>query len=56
MAMQSKASVPGLPTVLVGTTTEPDEMSEDHMAVFKQELNLEVCSTLMLVMKRISIG
>lgn len=41
-AMQSKTSVPGLSTILIGTSTEPDQISEDHMAVFKQELKLDV--------------
>ena len=40
--MQTKVAPSGLPTILVATTTEPDQISEDHMAVFKQELKLEV--------------
>jgi hypothetical protein len=40
--MQSKVAAPGLPTMLAGTTSEPDQMSEDNMNVFKQELKLDV--------------
>jgi hypothetical protein len=46
--MSEKTASPGLSTMLIGTTTEPDQVSDDHVAVFKQELRLEV--TLMLAL------
>lgn len=43
-ALRSAATASGYPTIFIATTSEPEDVASEILTVFKQEVEIKVCS------------